>query len=454
MVIKNLLMIPASSVAGIFMLIVACSLVIPGSTEKNSKIISTSAQSILPKLTNDNGAVDLSNVAESQIDLKAHTTVSSISDKYFSDLKGHLSVPLELELENYNNDLETHLIHEQNDKNDLVTGLSLRIMELDSKLKQQKENYKTLLDTKTLRDNKLSQRNDTCKQISCQDKKQEQKTVIVDDSRKRFDDIASTSNSQFSNRYFCNKKISYYNWTICAFFSENLHSYEINMKHINLPVLPKNIFTGFDNLRELYLSHNRLYRLESGTFNNLSKLTSLYIKNNNITELPSDIFNGLKQLRFLILSSNKLNSLEPGTFNNLSKLVFLHIENNNLTALSSNVFNGLDKLEDLNLSWNKLNSLEPGTFNNLSNLEYLLINNNHLTSLPEGIFTGLENLRGLRLSDNRISYLGSDHFNNLPALTILDVRGNNLTTDSINILKNIYNNNNNIRNFYLWLYHL
>ncbi|KAF7995180.1 hypothetical protein HCN44_004652 [Aphidius gifuensis] len=149
---------------------------IAGSTEKNSKIISTSAQSILPKLTNDNGAVDLSNVAESQIDLKAHTTVSSISDKYFSDLKGHLSVPLELELENYNNDLETHLIHEQNDKNDLVTGLSLRIMELDSKLKQQKENYKTLLDTKTLRDNKLSQRNDTCKQISCQDKKQEQKT--------------------------------------------------------------------------------------------------------------------------------------------------------------------------------------------------------------------------------------------------------------------------------------
>ncbi|XP_044004102.1 uncharacterized protein LOC122849466 [Aphidius gifuensis] len=323
----------------------------------------------------------------------------------------------------------------------------------------------------------------------------ENQKVVVDDLRKRFDNIALRSNSKFSNRYFCNKKMSYYDSIICAFVCEDWDNYEINLQFENLASipediftgcenvkklllsqnrlsylesgtfnnlsnlkdlsiyqnhllsLPKDIFTGLKNLTDLNLAYNRLDYLESGTFNNLSNLQVLYICFNNLTALSSDMFNGLEKLKVLYISSNKLNSLQPGTFKDLSNLQQLSIGHNNLTELSRDIFNGLEKLTWLNLSGNKLNSLQPGLFNNLSNLNYLLIIENHLTSLPKNIFTDLKNLRELLLSNNRLSYLDSDIFNNLPALNKLNIEENNLTTDTIYMLKNTYF----FRNFELWL---
>ncbi|XP_044003395.1 leucine-rich repeats and immunoglobulin-like domains protein 3 [Aphidius gifuensis] len=314
----------------------------------------------------------------------------------------------------------------------------------------------------------------------------ERQTVVVDDLRKRFDDFALTSPSQFSNKYFCNQKISYYDSAICALLSNDSYYDKIDLRRKNLVVVPKDIFTGFGHVEQIYLSSNRLYYLESGTFNNLSNLHILDINNNNLTELSSDIFNGLEKLIFLDLTMNKLNSIQPGAFNNLSNLETLIIDNNHLTALSSDIFNGLEKLEELTLSWNnitflqpgtfsnlsnlenlnihhnnltelssdmfddlkkleilylssnKLNSLQPGTFKNLSSLRKLVLFHNHLTSLPKNIFTGLKNLEALDLSNNRLSYLDSDIFNNLPAIYHLSISFNNLTIDSKNILMHEY----------------
>ncbi|XP_044003406.1 leucine-rich repeat-containing protein 15-like [Aphidius gifuensis] len=214
--------------------------------------------------------------------------------------------------------------------------------------------------------------------------------LVVGDLRKLFDDIALTSNRQFSNRYFCNKKISHYDSTICASLSKDPDNYEINLSRRNLVVLPKDIFTGFENIENLDLSYNRL------------------------------------------------DYLEPGTFNNLLNLQTLALDVNNLRALSSDIFNGIEKLTSLSLSQNKLNFIQPGTFNNLSNLKCLYIYKNRLTSLPKDIFVGLKNLEMIGLSSNRLMYLDSDIFSNLPVLLYVDIQENNLTTDSINILKNMY----------------
>ncbi|XP_044004106.1 carboxypeptidase N subunit 2-like [Aphidius gifuensis] len=414
MVVKDLMVFLASSVVGTFMLFVACSLVIPSSTEKNSKIISTGAQSILHKLENDNDAVDSSNVIKSQIDMKTHTTVSSILDKYFSDLKGHLSVPRELELENYNNDdddLETYLIHQQNrqkniNENDLVTKLSLGVIKLNANLNLQQEkiskimedltkekkNYKILFDAKTLLGNKLltlllgnegsnyelSQFNDiTCQQISCQDKEQTQTL------------------SQFDR----------------VFYNENLNSYDIDLGGRNLAFIPKDLFTGFTNLKGLCLRLDLDY--------------------NNLTALSSS----LEKLETLDLSYNQLNSIQPGTFNNLLNLKHLSLQENHLTSLPKNIFTGLKNLESLNIGLNRLNYLESSTFVGLSKLRQLWIGYNNLTTLPKDIFYGLDNLEMLALHSNQLKYLESSTFNGLLKLEFLHMEENNLTT----LPKNIFN---------------
>ncbi|XP_044003383.1 toll-like receptor 13 [Aphidius gifuensis] len=269
--------------------------------------------------------------------------------------------------------------------------------------------------------------------------------VVVDDLRKRFDDIALTSNSQFYNEYFCNKKISFYNSTICEFLSEDPDSYEIDLSHRNLAVLPKDIFTGFENLKKLNLSNNRLYYLESSTFNNLTNLQVLDLDNNNLTALSSNTFNGLEKLERLYLSYNQINSLQPSIFNNLLNLKTLYIHENHLISLPKDIFTGLENLENLSMSHNRLNYLESNTFNGLSKLRKVWMGVNHLTTLPKDIFNGLEKLEFLNIQSAQINYLDSDIFDNLPKLNELYISGNNLTPYSKNILKNKYN----FKNFYM-----
>ncbi|XP_044004108.1 chaoptin-like [Aphidius gifuensis] len=265
----------------------------------------------------------------------------------------------------------------------------------------------------------------------------ENQALVVDDLRKLFDDIASTSTSQFSNRYFCNKKISFYNSTICALLSEDPDNYEINLSWKRLNVLPKDIFVGFKNLQVLYLSYNRIHHLESGIFNDLSNLQRLNLDLNKLAALPSDIFKGLEKLEEINLSYNQLNYLEPGTFNNLSNLQRLNLDSNNLPALSSDIFNGLEKLKILDLKFNKLNSIQSGTFNNLFNLQTLQLDINNLTALSSDVFKGLEKLEELGLSYNRLNYLQPDTFNNLSNLERLDLNNNNLTALSSNIFNGL-----------------
>ncbi|XP_044004105.1 toll-like receptor 6 [Aphidius gifuensis] len=547
--VKNPLIMQANLVAGIFMLIAACSLVVSGSSEINSSTTMTIPPNIQNKPSNDNGTVGPLSLIQTQIELKIHTAISVILDKYFIDEFNNKLLQLNDTLEQVNQEkslaeyseitkkyiksleslvtcgnrvlslidhqvnleknltileLEIEDIRKNNTKIEMknVTDNKLQSMicstnqqhsniSLESLEKKSDENNKTIEESiialQEERTEKLKaieneyQLNLTNKQqemlkgiifeMSQRDlygstdllntlisimgfnednvpdnllKKRRQlfkrrynenQTVVVDYLRRVFDDIASTSNSQFSNKYFCNKKMSYYDSTICAFLGE--YWYEIDLSHRNLAVLPKDIFTGFENLRYLHLSYNRLYYLHSGIFDNLSNLRTLNIDNNNLTALPTNIFTGLINLEKIFLSYNQLDYLESGTFNNLSNLEKLEMDVNNLTALSSDIFNGLEKLRWLNLSQNKLKSLQPGIFNNLSNLQLLKIGYNNLTALSSNIFNGLEQLNNLDLSSNQLNYLQPGAFNNLSNLKWLKIEYNNLIALSSNIFNGL-----------------
>ncbi|XP_044004103.1 leucine-rich repeat-containing protein 15-like [Aphidius gifuensis] len=526
-----LLMMQANLVAGIFMLIIACSPVVSGSSEINSPTTSTVAPNIPNKSSIDNDDVGSWDVFQNQIELQIYMAISFMLDKYFVDEFNNkfwqiyktlkqvnqeieqtldkcsetlitcgnrfLSVldqqvnlekkPTILELEmknNVDNKLESMICSKNQQYSNISLELEKKIDENKQLIeesialkKQQAEELKATENEYQLNLTNEQQELEILKElffeINHQDlvesaellktlisimkfneynvpdnllKKREKlfklnynknQAVVVNYLRKRFDNIALASNSQFPNRYFCNKKMSYYDSTICACLSENSDNYEINLIHRNLAVLPEDIFTGFENAEKLRLSFNSLYWLESGTFNNLSNLKILKIRNNQLTSLLKDTFTGLKNLRTLDLSYNQLDYLESGTFNNLSNLQQLSFNNNNLTELSSDIFNDLEKLRWLELSRNKLNCLQPGTFENLSNLQKLDISRNNLTALSNNTFNGLEKLRWLELSRNKINFLKPGTFNYLSNLQKLDISHNNLTELSRDIFNGL-----------------
>ena len=70
-------------------------------------------------------------------------------------------------------------------------------------------------------------------------------------------------------------------------------------------------------LTELYLGHNQLRRLESGTFRGLNHLRALYLNNNRLSHLGDHIFAGLGRLNKLYLDVNELTTIGAPVFRDL-----------------------------------------------------------------------------------------------------------------------------------------
>ena len=155
----------------------------------------------------------------------------------------------------------------------------------------------------------------------------------------------------------------------------------------------------------LDLSDMSIASLNSGDFDGMLSLRSLYLGNNELTGLPSGIFDDLVSLRELFLSSNKLTTLPGGIFSNLTSLTNLYLQGNDLSSLSSSVFDGLSSLKHLGLEDNELTSLSGSIFVGIPNVSSILLSKNKLTSLPAGIFEGLSSLSQLHLSANSVEPL-------------------------------------------------
>ena len=155
----------------------------------------------------------------------------------------------------------------------------------------------------------------------------------------------------------------------------------------------------------LDLSDMSIASLNSGDFDGMLSLRTLYLDNNDLTSLPSGIFDDLVSLRELFLSSNKLTTLPGGIFSNLTSLTNLYLQGNDLSSLSSSVFDGLSSLKHLGLEDNELTSLSGSIFVGIPNVSSILLSKNKLTSLPAGIFEGLSSLSQLHLSANSVEPL-------------------------------------------------
>ncbi|KAG9351003.1 hypothetical protein JZ751_024892 [Albula glossodonta] len=164
--------------------------------------------------------------------------------------------------------------------------------------------------------------------------------------------------------------------------------------------LPEHMFNGSDSLEILVMSSNFLRYVPK---NLPSALYRLHLKNNKLEKIPSGAFDNLSHLRELYLQNNLLSNdgMDNETFSHLSRLEYLDLSNNNLSVVPK----GLPRsLVLLHLEKNSIHSIPGDVLTPIRNLEYLLLHNNKLRSrnIHPMAFQGLKKLHTLHMYNNQL----------------------------------------------------
>ncbi|VVC30144.1 Hypothetical protein CINCED_3A012200 [Cinara cedri] len=210
----------------------------------------------------------------------------------------------------------------------------------------------------------------------------------------------------------------------------------------------------------LDLSHNSLEFVPLKLLYLISNsLRNLYLDYNRIAKVYSSDFSNLTNLEVLSMTENGMKTVASKAFFNLTSLQILYLSDNNIEKLSSEQFSTLPKLRVLSLARNRLNRLSFGVLSDMP-LEYLDLSHNELLAVPTGVLqkTGAT-LRHLLLTDNRIDHVDGTTFSDVPKLTNLSLSNNKLTIIPDNTFVGLTNlvsldlSSNNLRANFKELFH-
>jgi Leucine-rich repeat (LRR) protein len=212
-----------------------------------------------------------------------------------------------------------------------------------------------------------------------------------------------------------------------------------------LSSLNRDFFKQFTNLESFYLRgrlRNQTFN-QSGSFDSLTNLTVLHLRDNNLEQLDVDLFKSLTKLVSLDLSQNPLKRISSKLFANLAALNELNLNGCKLRDLEPNYFHGLGNLNKLTLRLNNLTHLNETSFKGLKNLTQLDLNLNGLTEINEEAFRDTCNLSKLDLSYNQLIDIRIGLNNqSLQQLKCLNLSGYKLEKFEINL--------RNLEEIHLW----
>lgn len=172
-----------------------------------------------------------------------------------------------------------------------------------------------------------------------------------------------------------------------------------------------NLFDYYlQDLKELYLDHNKINEIDQNAFNKTNILVILDLSSNYIIELKTNVFSSLMGLLRLNISNNRILNIRNETFNGQQNLQELFLDHNNINKIELKAFNRLDNLYVLDLSWNNITELKVGIFISLTSLQNLNLSNNRLLNIPNGIFNDLKKLQHLDLTHNQINEINIKGF--------------------------------------------
>lgn len=161
-------------------------------------------------------------------------------------------------------------------------------------------------------------------------------------------------------------------------------------------------FTGYENLRLLYLDFNRAGTLEDGAFVDLRLLDVLSLEGNPLKTINPGAFVGLS-LREAWLQRCLLVWIGPETFaGGLSHLKLLNLSGNHLSFIPKGTFDALVYLKYLDMSGNKIEVITSGIFRNSGILREIILRSNFFSEVPRGIASNKAQLRKFDVSDNSL----------------------------------------------------
>ena len=168
-------------------------------------------------------------------------------------------------------------------------------------------------------------------------------------------------------------------------------------------------FRDLKNLQVLMLDGNQLPVVLERTFGNngptggQTDLQVLSLARNRLAKVTSAAFANLTTLQELDLSYNKLDKLETQTFVPLADtLRNLKISGNQIPLTEVKyILQMVPKLRDLSLADMGINEMHIGIFVYLEQLRFLNVSGNHLVHFPAQVLSPISKLQELDLSRNR-----------------------------------------------------
>ncbi|NXU14429.1 GPV protein, partial [Pardalotus punctatus] len=144
-----------------------------------------------------------------------------------------------------------------------------------------------------------------------------------------------------------------------------------------LKSLPEVLFGEMRHLGSLWLYHTKLSTIPDFVFSNLTNLELLVLSfNPELTVLPRNVFSGLNELRGLSLHTSNISSLPEGIFLSLQKLQNISLFDTRLEVLPTNLFHNLKHLQKVYLNSTNLQSLPADFFTALPELEEVVLDDN------------------------------------------------------------------------------
>ena len=171
----------------------------------------------------------------------------------------------------------------------------------------------------------------------------------------------------------------------------------INLKWINLSFNNKEVEKTFELITDD--SYNQLTKvvLNNKTIDFSKQLCLPVLKCLDISDVDlsekinNQSFNGMSNLMKLILKNTNLTNVDFIDTDRLGNLEILDLSYNHITVLRKGIFYKLKKLKELCLRSNQIKELVPGVFEGLECLKFLdiIFNNFNIESIDKKVFDGL-----------------------------------------------------------------
>ncbi|KAK7916746.1 hypothetical protein WMY93_012507 [Mugilogobius chulae] len=199
----------------------------------------------------------------------------------------------------------------------------------------------------------------------------------------------------------------------------------LRLDHNELTSIP-DLGPAASKIVSLYLHHNRILSIDGRLTRELASVETLDLSNNDITELRGQSFPAGLQIRDLYLSNNKIKDLELGALDHLGvTLQVLRLSRNRISQIPVRAFQ-LPKLTQLELNRNRIRQVEGLTFQGLSSLEVLKLQRNNIHKLTDGAFYDLAKMKVLHLDYNSLTEVNSGSLYGLTSLQQLFLSNNSI----------------------------